>query len=201
MSLQHIPEFTHCCVNSRSIYLVRRDCTMNHVARLAIHEEANIRTCWRFSIGFLRKHCCLHLSPRILSSCSEVSVQHVRGTRVSRNTDSRGDDDDPHARAPSRPDRCRPCVIPPRAEHAENESCQPDKLNARESGMGLGGDQRGPLQDRPSGACRSRATGGAARRSSPQNLAFERFAASPSRRGVGQPLALPRCPLPISGEA
>jgi len=35
---------------------------MDHVARFAIHKEANVRTCWRFCIGFLWKHCCLHIS-------------------------------------------------------------------------------------------------------------------------------------------
>src|SRR4030095_1037640 len=62
MSLQHIPEFTHRCVDSRSIYLVWRDCTMDHVARFAIHKETNVCTGWRFCIGFLWKYCCLHAS-------------------------------------------------------------------------------------------------------------------------------------------
>ena len=35
---------------------------MDHVARFAIHKEANVCTCWRFRIGFLWKHCCLHIS-------------------------------------------------------------------------------------------------------------------------------------------
>jgi hypothetical protein len=35
---------------------------MDHVARFAIHQEANVRTCWRFCIGFLWKRCCLHIS-------------------------------------------------------------------------------------------------------------------------------------------
>src|SRR5437773_7387503 len=83
MSLQHVPEFTHCCVNSRFIYLVRRDGTMDHVARFAIHKEADVRTRWRFCIGFPWKHCCLHISLlKFHLLGSEVSVQHVQGTRV-----------------------------------------------------------------------------------------------------------------------
>jgi hypothetical protein len=34
---------------------------MDHVSRFAIHEEANVCTRWRFRIGVLWKHCCLHL--------------------------------------------------------------------------------------------------------------------------------------------
>ncbi len=30
---------------------------MDHVARFAIHKEANVCTWWRFCIGFIWKHC------------------------------------------------------------------------------------------------------------------------------------------------
>ena len=56
---------------------------MDHVARFAIHKEANVRTCWRFCNRIpLESLLSSYFSPQISSSCSEVSVQHVQGTRV-----------------------------------------------------------------------------------------------------------------------
>lgn len=46
---------------------------MDHAARFPIHQEANVRTCRRLCIGFLRKHCCLHISLlRPTSICSRI---------------------------------------------------------------------------------------------------------------------------------
>ncbi len=67
---------------------------MDHAARFAIHEDANICTCWRFPIGFLWKHCCLHTSLlKFHLLFFEVSVQHIQGTRVNETLTHEGDDD------------------------------------------------------------------------------------------------------------
>ena len=56
---------------------------MDHVARFAIHKEANVRTCWRFCIGFLWKHCCLHISLlKFHLLVLKYQFKHVQGTRV-----------------------------------------------------------------------------------------------------------------------
>src|SRR5215216_6417352 len=93
MSLQHIPEFTHRCVNSSFICLVRRDRTMDHAARFAIHKEANVCTCWRFPIRVLWKHCCLHIS--LLKFHLLLFLKYQFNTfkgQGKRNTDSRRED-------------------------------------------------------------------------------------------------------------
>ena len=66
---------------------------MDHVARLAIHEEANVRTCWRLCIGFLRKHCRLHMSlPKF--------HRHVQGTRANERLTHEGMMTHSHAQSP-----------------------------------------------------------------------------------------------------
>ncbi len=43
---------------------------MDHVARFAIHNVANVCTRWRFRIGALWKHCCLHSPKNLLYKTS-----------------------------------------------------------------------------------------------------------------------------------